>query len=202
MAHGARCTLRGASPMNNIEIVQSFFACWSVQDVELASMHYHPDMEYELHSGMSEFPYVGVTRGKAAVRDLLFTIIKDFDYLKYESQINGAEGDIVRARVSFKYQHRQSGEILEGTRRLVFRLKDGLIIRMDRYHDDQLVDAFIRLTQHHVTSAQAEKPPAPRKVARHQRCQIGLVQPPVTRDHDRPGSPRDCGPAQLPREVS
>ena len=61
--------------MNNIEIVQSFFACWSVQDVELAAMHYHPDIEYELHSTMRELPYVGVTRGRAAVRDLAHRLV-------------------------------------------------------------------------------------------------------------------------------
>lgn len=188
--------------MDNVEIVESFFVCWSVQDVELAAMHYHPDIEYELHSTMRELPYVGVTRGRSAVRDLLFTVIKDFDYLKYESQINSAEGDIVRARVSFQYRHRESGEILEGTRRLVFQIKDGLIVRMDRYHDDQLVDAFIRLTQHHMTSAQAVGSLASRKAASGECCRVGLVQPAVTPDHDWVSSPSDCEPPQFPREVS
>jgi ketosteroid isomerase-like protein len=144
--------------MDNKAMVKSFFVSWSAQDVELAAMHFHDDMVYELHSVTRELPYTGVTRGKAAVRDLLFTILKDFDYLKYEAHINSVEGDIVRAQVAFIYRHRQSGEVLEGTRRLVFRLKDGLIIRMDRYHDDQLVDAFMRLTRQRAAVSKMPNP--------------------------------------------
>jgi ketosteroid isomerase-like protein len=147
--------------MDNRAIVNSFFASWSAQDVELAAMHFHDDMVYELHSATRELPYTGITRGRAACRDLLFTIIQDFDYLKYESLINCVWGDFVRAQVAFLYQHRQSGEILDGTRRLVFRLKDGLIIRMDRYHDDRRVGAFMRWTQHYVTTRQIVDPLAP-----------------------------------------
>jgi ketosteroid isomerase-like protein len=140
--------------MDNEAIVRSFFLCWGAQDIELASMHFHEDMVYELHSVTRELPYAGVTRGRAACRDVMFTIIQDFDYLKYEAHIVSVEDDVVRAQVSFRYQHRRSREILDGTRRLVFRIKDGFIIRMDRYQDGQLVDAFMRLTRlHDATSA-------------------------------------------------
>lgn len=133
--------------MDSREVVESFFMSWEAQDVELAAAHYHDDIVYELHSATTELPYTGVTRGKAATREVLFSIIKDFDYLKYEATINSVEGDIVRTRVAFQYRHRQSGQVLEGTRRLVFQVKDGLIVRMDRFHDDRLVDAFMKLTR-------------------------------------------------------
>jgi ketosteroid isomerase-like protein len=156
--------------MDSRAIVESFFTSWAAQDVELAAMHFHEDMVYELHSATRELPYSGVTRGKAACRDLLFTIIKDFDYLKYEPHIIGVEDDVVRAQVSFIYRHRQSGEVLEGTRRLVFRLRDGLIVRMDRYHDAKLVDAFIRMTQQRTTTDPSAIPPELPVAAPRERC--------------------------------
>jgi ketosteroid isomerase-like protein len=146
--------------MDNEAVVRSFFACWEAQDVELTAMHFHDDIVYELHSVTRELPYTGVTRGKEPVRDVLFTILKDFDYLKYKSHINSVEGDVVRAQVAFLYRHRQSGEVLDGTRRLVFQIKDDLIIRMDRYHDDRLVDAFMRLTRQREAARQAPYMPA------------------------------------------
>lgn len=147
--------------MDNEGVVRSFFGSWEAQDVELTAMHFHDDIIYELHSVTRELPYTGVTRGKAAARDVLFTILKDFDYLKYESHINSVEGDIVRAHVAFRYVHRQSGEVLDGTRRLVFRIKDGLIIRLDRYHDDRLVDAFMRLTRQREAAIERLNAPVP-----------------------------------------
>lgn len=147
--------------MDNETVVRSFFASWEAQDVELTAMHFDDDIIYELHSVTRELPYTGVTRGKAAARDVLFTILKDFDYLKYESHINSVEGDIVRAHVAFKYQHRQSGEVLDGTRRLVFQIKDSLIVRMDRYHDARLVDAFMRLTRQHEAANETLSAPMP-----------------------------------------
>ena len=133
--------------MDSREVVESFFMSWEAQDVELAVSHYHDDIVYELHSETTELPYTGITRGKAATRDVLYSIIKDFDYLKYQATIHSVEDDIVRTQVAFQYQHRRSGQILEGTRRLVFQVKDGLIVRMDRFHDERLVDGFMRLTR-------------------------------------------------------
>lgn len=188
--------------MDHRAIVDSFFVCWAVQDIELTAMHFHDDMVYELHSATRELPYTGVTRGKAAVRDVLFTILKDFDYLKYDARINSIEGDIVRAQVAFQYQHRQSGEILDGTRRLVFQIKDGLIIRMDRYHDDQRVDAFLRLTQHHMTTRRAVNVLALPTVVSRQCFSIGSVEQPVADDHDGVSRVRARELPQSPREVS
>jgi ketosteroid isomerase-like protein len=156
--------------MDNQAIVRSFFTSWGVQDAELAAMHFHDDIVYELHIAREALPFGGVTRGKAACRVVLFAILKDFDYLKYEPSIVGAEGDIVRAQVSFKYLHRPSGESLEGTRRLVFRLRDGLIIRIDGYHDTEMVEAFVRLARHREATNQNAPPLVLPKAPRGERC--------------------------------
>ena len=188
--------------MDSRGIVESFFASWGAQDVELSATHFHEDMVYELHSATRELPYTGVTRGKAAVREVLFTILKDFDYLKYDAHINSVEGDTVRAQVSFIYRHRPSGEVLDGTRRLVFRISDGFIVRMDRFHDDQRVDAFMRLTQHHMTTKQVANPFAPPMAVSRERCSIGSGEPPMAYDYDSVDRPPRREPPQSLREVS
>lgn len=140
--------------MVNRAVISSFFASWRVQDVEWTLEHLHDDIVYEIHADTAEHPFFKVMRGKEACRDALFNILKDFDYLKYEPTINSVKGNTVRSSIAFRYRHRPTGEVLEGSRRLVFKLQDGLIARIDGYHDAKLVEAFIRLTKHRIDTNQ------------------------------------------------
>jgi ketosteroid isomerase-like protein len=145
--------------MSNRAVVESFFASWGAQDVELTLAVCHDNIVYKLYVESDILPFGGEKRGKEACRDLLFSILADFDYLKYEPSILGVRGDTVRTQVRFTYQHRATGETLDGTRRLVFQIRDGLIVRVDGYHDARLVDAFMRLTQHRLETKQLVRRP-------------------------------------------
>lgn len=145
--------------MNNRAVVESFFASWGAQDVELTLAHFHDDIVYKLYVERDILPFGGEKRGKEACRDLLFSILADFDYLKYEPSVLSVRGDTVRTQVRFTYQHRATGETLDGTRRLIFKVRKELIVRVDGYHDAQLVDAFMRLTQHRLETKQLVRSP-------------------------------------------
>jgi ketosteroid isomerase-like protein len=140
--------------MNNRDMIASFFASWGAQDVEWTLEHLHENVVYEIHVDVTDLPFARVTRGREACRTALFSILRDFDYLKYEPTINGENGNTVRARIEFRYRHRPTGEVYEGSRRLVFKLQDGLIIRIDGYHDAELFAAFMRLMKHRVDTNQ------------------------------------------------
>ncbi len=140
--------------MNNRDVIASFFASWGAQDVEWTLEHFHEEIVYEMHVDAAELPFFRVTRGREACRNALFSVLRDFDYLKYEPTINSVQGNTVRASIAFRYRHRPTGEVLEGTRRLVFRLKDGLIIRIDGYHDAKLFEVYMRLMKHRVETNQ------------------------------------------------
>ena len=49
--------------------------------------------------------------------------------------------------------------MLEGTRRLLIQIRDGLIVRIDGYYDDRMVEAFMRLTQHRIATNQVVRAP-------------------------------------------
>jgi ketosteroid isomerase-like protein len=153
--------------MVNRAVVSSFFASWGVQDVEWSLEHLHDDVVYESHVDAPELPYVRVTRGKESCRDAMFSILRDFDYLKYDSTIISVRGNTVRARVEFRYRHRPTGEVLEGSRRVVFKLKDGLIVRIDSYHDGKLFEAFMRLMKHRVDTNQIVRGPVLPRQEKH-----------------------------------
>lgn len=150
--------------MSSREVVETFFAYWGAQDVELATALFHDGIVYKLHVSSEDLPFGGVWRGREACRHTMFSILEEFDYLRYEPTIVSVRGGVIRAQVRFKYQHRRTGGTLEGTRRLVFRVKSGRIVRIDGYHDARLVEAFMRLTKSRLASDQlVSVPPLPKR---------------------------------------
>jgi|LNFM01.1.fsa_nt_gb ketosteroid isomerase-like protein len=128
-------------------VVEAFFACWSAQDVEMALAHLHPEIVYTIHNGPDASPLAGVYSGTERVRDLAFSVLAEFDYLRYEPTIVSVDGDAVRAHVMFTLRHRESGCIIEGSRRIVIEMRGGLIGRYDLYEDGRRVEAFMRMAR-------------------------------------------------------
>ena len=145
--------------MDNRAVVGSFLACWSVQDVEMTVAHVHDDFVYALYISETALPYGGETRGKDNVRAVLYAILAEFDYLRYDPEIISVEGDVVRVAVAFVYHHRRTGEDLSGTKRMVLQLADGLITRIDEYHDAAKVEAFMRLAAQRTEADEVMAPP-------------------------------------------
>lgn len=103
------------------------------------------DCVYALYISGELLPYGGETAGRANIEAVLRQVRLDFEYLLYRPLNLKANGGIVRFQVEFMYRHRRSGETLSGRFRLVMRVKDGLIVRADEYHDRAKVEAFMRL---------------------------------------------------------
>lgn len=145
--------------MGNHAIVTSFLACWNAQDVESSLGHLHENAFYKMHADTDVLPFGGEWQGREQIRNLLFLLLRDFDVLKYEPIFIRTRGNTGRASVRYVYRHRPTGEVLEGTRRLVFKFRDGLIVRVEGYHDAKMIEAFMRLTQHRVETNQIVRAP-------------------------------------------
>jgi len=113
----------------------------------MAVAHGHPDVVYSIYNGGDALPFSGVYRGLEACRELGYAVLAEFDYLDYEPTIISVDGCIVRAHVFFRYRHRASGNVIDGSRRLVFEIRDGLIARIDSYEDAAKFEAFMRLAR-------------------------------------------------------
>jgi ketosteroid isomerase-like protein len=133
--------------MDSRSVVASFFECWRVQDLEMALVHVHPEIVYGIHNGPDASPLAGVYCGIDRVRELGYTVLAEFDYIRYEPTIVGLDEYIVRAQVEFGMRHRGSGHIIEGSQRSVFAVRDGLITSIDVYEDSLKVAAFMRLAR-------------------------------------------------------
>lgn len=126
-------------------LIDTALAYWSVQDVEQTLGLFSDDIVYQLYICQSALPFGGETRGKEAVRTMLYDILAQFDYVSYEPAILGVKDGVARIQTRYVMRHRASEEELSGSKRFVCTIKDGLITLIVEYHDAPLVEAFMRL---------------------------------------------------------
>jgi ketosteroid isomerase-like protein len=67
--------------MDSRSVITSFFACWRVQDLEMALAHAHSEIVYTIHNGPDASPLAGVYRGIERVRELGYSVLAQFDYV-------------------------------------------------------------------------------------------------------------------------
>ena len=147
--------------MGSRAVVESLLACWRVQDVEMAMAHAADDIVYTLFISETALPFAGETRGKTNLRNVLYTILADFDYLQYEPTIVAVEDDVVRVQVQFTYHHRPSGGNLAGSKRMVMTVENDLITRIDEFHDARMVETFMRLAAQRTRDGKVQPPELP-----------------------------------------
>jgi ketosteroid isomerase-like protein len=70
-----------------------------------------------------------------------------FDVIRFDIRSIVTKDDVIRCQVNYELRHTASGEILDGTCRLVFEVRDGRIVREREYNDVERMRAFMRLCE-------------------------------------------------------
>ncbi len=130
-----------------LEVVSKFNSAWQAGDIEGALALVADDAVYELHVSKEVLPFGGETVGRVGIAAVVDRIRADWDYILYRPLVLAGHGEIVRFQVEFMYRHRASGDVLSGRFRMVMKVENGLITRVDEYHDRAKVEAFMRLVQ-------------------------------------------------------
>ncbi len=128
-------------------IVRDFQKAWEANDLDAAIALMADDAIYTLHISDAIVPYGGEHRGKANIRACFTALLETFEGLLDRSFPVIVDGNNVRGQVEFIYRHRVSYHILSGRYRLLWEIRDGLIVRCDEYHDTARVEAFMRLVK-------------------------------------------------------
>ena len=137
---------RSAGPAA-FEVVKQALAYWKVQDVEQTLAHYSEDIVYRSFTFHNAFPTVQVLRGRDEIRDMMFDVLAQFDYIRYEPVTIDVIGGIAHVQVAFDLRHRTSGEHLSGSKWQFFVVSGGQIQRIHQFHDETLVTAFLRMAR-------------------------------------------------------
>lgn len=127
------------------ETVRRFIKVWASGDIDASLRFIADDAVYALYISREVLPFGGETVGLANIERTLRLMRSQWDYLLFRPRAVVAIIDTVRVRVEHMYRHRASGEVLSGNFRIIFRVRDNLIVRADEYHDRAMVEAFMRL---------------------------------------------------------
>ena len=122
-----------------------FCAAYLDRDLTRCATHLADDCVFALYIDRDLVPFGGVTIGKAAFLRRWEMVAANFDLLHYEALSISEDGDVLRAQVAYHFQHRATGESIEGNLRHVVTFRDTLFARAEEYLDRARVEAFFRL---------------------------------------------------------
>lgn len=120
-------------------------AAWTSRDLEGALGFMSDDVVHILNVDGMLVPCAASVEGKPALRKKLQLL---FDTFTFDALVNDGlrvERCTVTAHFKFIYTHTASGERLIGCYRFITQQRDGLIFRMEEYHDAAYIEAFFRL---------------------------------------------------------
>jgi ketosteroid isomerase-like protein len=118
---------------------------WANRDLEGTLSFFTEDIVHILNIDGAAVPCAASVEGKPALREKLLLLLDTFDVDALTNDTYRVEGGRASGSYKFTYIHRASGERLSGSFRFVIEQRDGLIFRMEEYHDAAYVEAFVRL---------------------------------------------------------
>lgn len=104
------------------------------------------DVAYALYLDPADLPFAGETHGKGPFMERVAEMHAAYEYVLFRPFKFRGRGSTVHNQVEFIYRHKASGHVLDGRFRCVVTVRDGLISRIEEYHDAARVKAFLRLT--------------------------------------------------------
>jgi ketosteroid isomerase-like protein len=113
----------------NLELVRSIFAAWEREDMEAVFALYDPAIEWD--NSTLPAPNAGVYHGREGVRLFLREWLEAFEtqQIHAEDFIDAGDAVVVRTRVTGR--GKASGAEVEMPRWNVYRIRDGLVIRIE-----------------------------------------------------------------------
>ena len=131
-------------------VVEKFVKYWGVQDIAQTVALHADDAVSKVHFDHSEVGMSGEVCGREKIAEGLYANLAMWHYLRFEPTIMSFEGDTGRIHIDFEYQHAQTKLLFASTQRMIVVVKDGLLTRIDSYHDVEKVAAFMRMLRWHM----------------------------------------------------
>ena len=127
-------------------VVQRLYAVWQAQDVRAVMKLCADDISYTVHQRGR--PDRAAFRGKGEVSSYLQAVAGAWAFEELRPGPLHYADDIVRGRVDCVAVHRPTGEVIESSRRHVWRFRGDLILSCDECGDTDLIRAFCRMVAH------------------------------------------------------
>jgi ketosteroid isomerase-like protein len=128
-------------------IVEAAMTAHDLGDYETAASYYAPDAKFALYADNEIFPFSGEWRGREAIVNCWHKIGAAFDVIRFDIRSIATSGDVIRCQISYELLHTASGEVIDGTCRLVLEVQNGQNVREREYNDVERLRAFMRLCE-------------------------------------------------------
>lgn len=134
-------------------VIEAFYASWADRDLDATLACLSDDIVFRMHLPQEVAPFAGETHGKAAIVPRLEMILDEFDFLEYRLRFIRDKGEELRSQVRYRYRHKNTGYVIEGTMRHVWRIEGDQIVCLDEYHDTPRIRAFFQLLEQAMSGA-------------------------------------------------
>ncbi len=126
-------------------VLEAAFKAYSLGDLSAAAAYFAEDAVFAIYVDTDILPFGGEVVGRPAILNLWQSLRLPFELVHYTPRILSCEDDVVRCQVGFAFRHRSSGQIIDGTMRIVTQVTKGQIVRYREYHDQERLRAFMHL---------------------------------------------------------
>ena len=126
------------------KIFEETMTAWANQDLDRALRFVSEDIIHTLNVDGELVPFAASVKGKAAMREKLEVMLKAFEIGACVTDHVSVQGNIIRANMKAIYIHLASGERLITKFRYVIEQRDGLMMRINEFHDAAYLEAFMR----------------------------------------------------------
>lgn len=123
-----------------VGVLEAVITALNLEDLDSAAAYFDDNAEIIVFT-----PATIVLNGREALRRRLDRVVGEFSVQLFEARTILPHDDAWRTQIHFRFQHRASGQILDGVMRVIACVRDGRIVRWHEYQDSERVDAFMRL---------------------------------------------------------
>jgi len=120
-------------------------SAWANRDLDAVMRTMSDDVVHNLNVDGTLVPFAASVTGKAALREKLQLMLDTFEFGAFVTEGLKIDGSVARAQIKIIYIHFGTGERLNVSFRFIVEQRDGLIVRMDEFHDAAYLEAFVRL---------------------------------------------------------
>jgi len=132
---------------------------WADGDFERFMSFIDDDIVYTVNVDGYQVPYASSAVGKDEVRWRLQLLLDTFFVAAFVVESLVHEPELSRTTVLGFYKHKQTGERLEVKVRFLGWVRNGLLTRIEEYHDAAYVESFERFVRHLQDAAGNSPPP-------------------------------------------
>ncbi|MFY0611321.1 MAG: nuclear transport factor 2 family protein [Hyphomicrobiaceae bacterium] len=124
-------------------VFEQAMTAWANQDLDRALRFVSDDIVHTLNVDGELVPFAASVKGKGAMREKLELMLETFEIGAYVTDHLSVQGHVVRANMKAVYIHLASGERLITKFRYVIEQRNGLMVRINEFHDAAYLEAFM-----------------------------------------------------------